>query len=68
MESIWHIFITKVDHGLKIQRETKTVAYTQEWFNKLKIQSIQYSDFQLKQLNVDYTVLSAENHKQIHPR
>lgn len=55
-----HIYFTKVDNGWDFKiLETETVAYTPEWFNKLK-NAVQYSDFQLEQLNMDYTVLLAE--------
>ncbi len=55
-----HIYFTKVDNGWDFKiLETETVAYTTEWFNKLK-NAVQFSDFQLKQLNIDYTALLAE--------
>ena len=55
-----HIYFTKVNNRWDFKiLETETVAYTTEWFNKLK-NAVQFSDFQLKQLNIDYTALLAE--------
>ena len=55
-----HIYFTKVNNRWDFKiLETETVAYTTEWFNKLK-NAVQFSDFQLKQLNLDYTALLAE--------
>ena len=39
--------------------EAETVGYSMDWFNKLK-NAVHYSDLELVQLNIDYTVLLAE--------
>ena len=52
-----HFTIVDKDWDFKII-EAETVAYSSQWFNKLK-NAVQFSELELKELNADYTKLLA---------
>jgi anhydro-N-acetylmuramic acid kinase len=54
-----HIHFTRVDNGWDFKiLEAETVAYSSQWFNKLK-NAVQSSEAELQHLNVAYTKLLA---------
>ena len=54
-----HISFTKNSDWNYEILETETVSYSEEWLNKLKL-AVNFSEYQLEELNINYTHLLAE--------